>query len=255
MADLQRDIDWIGREVLRRLQDRLAAAPAAGVGPSAPAGSSTAPASPVPQSGSNAGTGRELVVSDRVVTLAALQNRLDGIHRVLVPAGSLVTPAVCDELRKRQITLVRGGLSAAVAQPNLSLLVGVAQVASEPTALANTACAELGPVNCVAGGCVLDVVRRLADALLAQRCCAVLLTSRPAVALCAANRRRGVRAAWGWNPAAAVEATKAIGANLLVVDPAAQSVFQLRRMIREFVHGGRAECPAEYRALFEETGS
>jgi hypothetical protein len=75
-------LEWIVQEVIRRLRaaDGHAAPPPAG----------------------------ELRLSDRVVTLAALQDRLASVRRVVVPARAVVTPAVRDELKQRQIELVRG---------------------------------------------------------------------------------------------------------------------------------------------------
>jgi len=49
----------------------------------------------------------ELAVSDKVVTLATLDGRLAGVKRVVVGGGSIVTPAVRDELNDRSIELVR----------------------------------------------------------------------------------------------------------------------------------------------------
>ena len=50
---------------------------------------------------------RELTVSDRLVTLATLQGKLDGIKHVIVPRRSVVTPSVRDELNQRMIELKR----------------------------------------------------------------------------------------------------------------------------------------------------
>jgi hypothetical protein len=81
----------------------------------------------------------------------------------------------------------------------------------------------------------------------------LVLTDRPAVALCLANRQASIRAAWGMSVASVREAAKLIGANLLVVNPAQHGVYELRGMIREFV-GGRHECPKLYcRALGGES--
>jgi hypothetical protein len=49
----------------------------------------------------------ELRLSDRVVTLAALKDRLNNVSRVSVPSKAVVTPAVRDELRQRGVELVR----------------------------------------------------------------------------------------------------------------------------------------------------
>jgi hypothetical protein len=50
-------------------------------------------------------TKTELVLSDRLITLATLQGRLDGIGSLVVNRKSLVTPAVRDELNRRNIQL------------------------------------------------------------------------------------------------------------------------------------------------------
>ena len=49
----------------------------------------------------------ELKLSDRIVTLATIEGRLDGVQQLVVPAKAVVTPSVNDELRDRNIELVR----------------------------------------------------------------------------------------------------------------------------------------------------
>ena len=74
-------LEWIVQEVIRRLRN---------------------------SDGANPPAAGELRLSDRVVTLAALKDRLSSVRRVVVPAKAVVTPAVRDELKARQIELVRG---------------------------------------------------------------------------------------------------------------------------------------------------
>ena len=47
----------------------------------------------------------ELVLSDRLITLATLHGRLDGVASIVVKRKSLLTPAVRDELNRRNIQL------------------------------------------------------------------------------------------------------------------------------------------------------
>ena len=47
----------------------------------------------------------ELVVTDRLITLSTLQGKLDGVASLVVNRRSLVTPAVRDELNRRNIQL------------------------------------------------------------------------------------------------------------------------------------------------------
>ena len=57
---------------------------------------------------STAAESRELSVPERLVTLATLRGRLDGVARVVVPRRAVVTPAARDELKQRRIELQRG---------------------------------------------------------------------------------------------------------------------------------------------------
>ncbi len=47
----------------------------------------------------------DLVVRDRVVTLAGVGERLETARRLVVPPRAVVTPALRDELRRRKIVL------------------------------------------------------------------------------------------------------------------------------------------------------
>ena len=53
-------------------------------------------------------TARELHLTDRVITLASLQGRLDGVTEVTTARNAVITPAVRDELASRKIRVVRG---------------------------------------------------------------------------------------------------------------------------------------------------
>jgi len=88
-TDRESLIEQIVQEVLRRLK-------AMGVKLEADAG---APAT--------GGTKQELVFEGRLVTLQRLRGRLTGVRRLVVPKKAIVTPAVVDELKDRQIELVK----------------------------------------------------------------------------------------------------------------------------------------------------
>jgi hypothetical protein len=51
--------------------------------------------------------GNELTLAERVVTMRSIEGKLQGIARLVVPARAVVTPAVRDELKSRQIELTR----------------------------------------------------------------------------------------------------------------------------------------------------
>ena len=48
-----------------------------------------------------------LTIDERVVTLASVQGRLENVESLVVGNNAIVTPSVRDELRDRDITLVR----------------------------------------------------------------------------------------------------------------------------------------------------
>ena len=50
----------------------------------------------------------ELRIDAKVVALASLEGKLNGIGRVIVTRRAVVTPAVKDELKDREIELIRG---------------------------------------------------------------------------------------------------------------------------------------------------
>ena len=77
-------VEWVVCEVIRRLTDRGFL---------------------VQTDGANATD--ELVLTERVVTRASLEHRLDGIRQVVVGGNAIVTPAVRDDLSERRIELVR----------------------------------------------------------------------------------------------------------------------------------------------------
>ena len=80
MTLTQEQLEWIVAEVVRRLR-----------------------AEPIATSVSNT----TLTIEERLVTLATLRGRIDGIGSVRIAKSSIVTPAVVDELKARGIELVR----------------------------------------------------------------------------------------------------------------------------------------------------
>jgi len=82
MTFTEEQVEWIVLEVLRRL----------GV---------------VQPSQQASGSSAELRVDESLVTMRLLEGRLNGVSRMVVHPGAVITPAVKDELRQRKIELVR----------------------------------------------------------------------------------------------------------------------------------------------------
>ena len=91
MTYSEEQVEWIVSEVLRRLGVAAAASRVAG------------------DERSSSPARQELTITDRVVTMRSLEGRLAGVNRLVVASRAVITPAVKDELKQRQIELVCKG--------------------------------------------------------------------------------------------------------------------------------------------------
>jgi hypothetical protein len=241
MAGQQRDIEWIVAEVMRRLLDlRAESEPTATNKPRETVAVKTKP----PQKKPSPPPG-QLRIDQRVITTALLDGRLDGVRQVVVPPRAVVTPAVRDALRKKRITIVNGTNQVETASVSTGYILGVVDSGGKFAAAAAAISGELGDITRLDNDCVIKAVRSVGHEVAAGRGAGVVITARPSVALCLANRQNGVRAAWAVSAAAVQEAMRHVGANLLIVDPTAHGVYELRVMAREFAKGNHA-CPQVY---------
>lgn len=240
MAEPTIDIEQVVREVLRALGQTAPLAPPVPLSSNGRGGAGVVPPSVTQTEG-------QLVVSDRVVTLTQLDGRLNGIRQVVVPPQAVVTPAVLDELARRNVTL-----SFASAQPEslvqtLRLVVVATGTKFDPARLV----AALKKTSFLVVPHTLDCVMASCDVLAHQlsqgKTLGLLLTRYTSPALCLANRLAGVRAVAAVDAVTVRRAAKMVGANLLVVDPEAGSLFSLRQMVTEFCRDGVRQCPEVFR--------
>jgi hypothetical protein len=182
-----------------------------------------------------------LATTSRVVTIELLKSRLDGVRRLCVPRGAVLTPAVRDELRRRNIALEYADQSN-TAKIAARLQIVVAAANYDPAHLIYALKRDNLPVECGVEKCLIAATDGLAREIAGGDALGLLLTEHAAAALCLLNRLPGVRAV-GTDLAAAAS----ISANAMVVDPRRTSIFQLKRMAAEFLRGGVRECPAVFR--------
>ncbi len=206
----------------------------------------------------------ELAVDQAVVSMSAiaeLSGKLDGVRRLMVRRKAVVTPAVRDLLRQRKIELAYR--SDAEAKPKnadqtnaaLRLIFGVAETNNMQVDLllkllarASVAIERLAPAG------LLETIDDLARQLAAPATVGLLLTSEPAAAVCLSNRLVGVRAmaAGDAGTLTALGATaRAIGANLLVVDPAGRGLHAMKQLIDRFCQGAPRACPPQWRGRLD----
>lgn len=239
------EIDRIVREVLARLGVAETPAPQ-------PPGRPKSNGQAAPGAASAATDPGRCVVTERVVSLATLEGKLQGASVVAVRRGAVITPAVRDELRSRKIRLeyYDAAPSNAAASANLPALivgVGVGDVAWEVSAALDAIGAHvqgLATVSSLQHAELPVLVERLGDSLAERPALGLVLTSRPAAAVCLANRQRGVRAVWGCTLKALKEALETAAPNVLIYNPKDHPAREQRLLVREFVGAGLRECPA-----------
>ena len=228
------EIEQIVREVLARLD--LRADQPRPSGGNSPAG--------IPAATTQTAPADSLTLAERVITADLLSRRLNGVRQVMLLAGAIVTPSAKDLLRERNIGWSFGlATSTTAASAGRTLFVGVADSTFCPAALVRGLAKHGVQVQQVASAGLVPVTQELSEQVALSGSLALLLTASTAAAVCVANRRRGVRAIQAGTMEQLVAGIEAIGANLLILDPAATSYFQLQRTITRFCDPAPRNCP------------
>jgi hypothetical protein len=225
-------IDEIVREVLARLT----------------VASATKPAAPASQAAAVAA--RTLCLTEPVVSVATLHDRLEGMNSVVLPRKAVLTPAARDLLKERKMAVsyaTQNGAAGPTARAGLTLVVGLAATAYEPSALVRAIAPLVAGVERLASTGLIGVIEEMCAAVSKSGCLGLLFSGERDAALCLANRTRGVRTSGAVDRHAVARAVASVGANLLVIDPAGSNSFQIKQAVQEFVRGGERVCPAALR--------
>ena len=228
------EIERIVREVLAE----LGVAPMGSAAPAVDRDSAKTPPAAAPLPAPD-----EVVVNSQVVTMEDVAGRLAAARRLVVPPRAVVTPAVRDELRRRNVTLVRATASPSRRAAVSRLVLVAARTKRDPVTLVRALGQEGVQVEQHAADCLIAATDRLAGELVKPDTLGLLWTRHTASGLCLANRHPGVRAVLGTDVPATGSAVEAVGANLLVLDPVVGTAFQQRQILSEFCRGGVRQCP------------
>jgi hypothetical protein len=214
------EIDRIVREVMRRLVGASSVAPRTVGRPNV------------------AVEAASLRIDERVVSMATLDGRLDGVRRLIVPARAVVTPAVKDRLRERNIELIRRDASPTSAPPHASqgglLVVNLGSQVIDGL-LADLPC----DAQQLRLGSLPVSVERLADELADGERLGLVVTDAPEAAACLANRHASLRAVCGRDRLTIERAAVSMAANVLVFDAASLPMDQARAMLHTFLTAAR----------------
>ncbi|MGC3970800.1 MAG: hypothetical protein QM775_26735 [Pirellulales bacterium] len=229
------EIERLVREAIARLS---AAAPAQESSPK------TEPAKPAALPAADV-----LEVAAQVVTLAEIDGRLGDKRRLVVGPKAVITPAVRDVLRQRNVTLERRAIGAKTsgAATKAAITVGLAARA-DAGRLVERLRRDGYAVQQLAQAGLAAAVRELADDVARGGSRGLLLADEAEAAVVALNRRSGVRAVGGDDPSAVARAAAAVAANTLVVRPAGKSEFLLQRIVAAWLNA-RASVNDEVRKL------
>jgi hypothetical protein len=193
----------------------------------------------------------ECAIGDRVITLASLDGRLNGANVLRVVRGAIVTPAVRDELKARNIRLeIAENPAANPVKNHVKVVLGIADTpedVSTATSAVQSHLTGLANVQSMQHADLGTLVARVGEAVTTRTALAVVWSRRPAAAACLANRHRGIRAVWACTPKALREAFATIAPNVLAYNPAEHPAFAQRTMLQEFVRTGVPECPENLR--------
>jgi len=185
----------------------------------------------------------DLVIESRMITMSDVTGQLADKRRLLVPQTALITPAVIDELRRKNITLIRGN-TATVKTNNLpAVLVVSGRTKQNADSVIRLLEQEGIAVRHEQSECMIASTDMLAEAVRGGNTLGVLWTRLTAMGLCLANRHQGVRAVLAGNVPDTAAAIEAVGANAIVLDPTVGTEFQRKQILRDFSRGGVRHCP------------
>lgn len=184
----------------------------------------------------------DLVVRDRVVTLAGVGERLETARRLVVPPRAVVTPALRDELRRRKIVLVFEEARPTPASAARAI-VTVLGTRIDPAPVVE----ELGRAGIAVDlrrfDCLVEATDDLAGRLAAGDCSGIMLSSYPAIALCLANRHPRVRAILASDASRTAADAASVGANLLILEPRRTPSGAIGEIAASFCSQGPGRCP------------
>jgi hypothetical protein len=204
----EHEIDWIVAEVVRRLQATC-----------------EKPAPPAAKP-----------IDAKVITLETLKKHNQ--PELVVLSHAIVTPAARDELKQRNIRLVRQG-GPVTSQPQMTaagskLLAANFGADYQAKTLAQLVGAYGANLEQHPATALTQVLATHTERVVRDSAKAIWFTSQPAHAVCLANRHPGVWAVTASDEATAQAALRSVAANVLVIDPQGKSQFTLRKIVEAF---------------------
>ena len=188
--------------------------------------SGSASGEPSSDAGDSHGSGR-LVLDQPVLTEESLSELVTDQTTIEIGPRTVLTPTARDWLRHRSVEVIRGKGTRNSTSTNDWLLVVESETESTRLVAEQPGCASENVTSVAAAAS--RAMTAIADG--AHSGC-VVLTAQPDVVACLANRDEMIRAAVVDDVAAVRRVKESLEANLLVIDPAERSFFELRNLLR-----------------------
>ena len=191
----------------------------------------------------------------RVITGEDLRRSLNGQKELVVPSQAVITPLAAEELRANGIRVTReqieqppasaSGWGYAQDRPD-SFVKSVVQALTRDGLPLKELRAKHEAAPC-------QWARSVAECVASGECQAGVAFCQDAGLLCCvANKVAGVRAVAVMTIPQALRAQQALGANLLAVEMAGRTFFEVRQILRTACLRGNAGCPAEVAGTLRE---
>jgi len=188
----------------------------------------------------------QLEFGDAVVSAISLASRIDGVGRLIVRPGAVITPAARDLLRERNVELeIQTGSNGQKQDHRLAVgVANTAYTAYQPAELLRVLERERLTIAQLSSAGLFDLVEQMEKRVANDQTLGLLLTEDTAAAICLANRRAGVRAVMAMDSRSVAAAVRSVGVNVLVVNPIGRGLYELKDLISRFCQGGPRRCPA-----------
>lgn len=193
-----------------------------------------------------------LVWTGRVFSADDLRRHWQGQKELILPTRTILTPLAVDDLKSKGIKVQRQDTKADAKAAAASWR----WTQDKPDAIVAAALASLAREKIAPAAWSLPTGKPWLQALLeglkkSTAGGSLVFCGDPALVACLANKLAGVRAANVNNVAAAGQALKSLGANVLAIESPGRTFFELRQMIKA-AWGTVPACPPEVTAALKE---
>ena len=158
-----------------------------------------------------------LTIDDRLVTLATIEKKIEGIKQLEVKPKAVVTPAVFDLLRDKSIQLRRTANGASNGSKK-KVVVATTEPQANPHELNRWLRDHLFDAIPITNSSTEDLVAEIARRQLTDAEKVIVISSCPFQFACVANRNEQLRAIAALDAKTAAQAVNETDANVLVMD-------------------------------------